>query len=48
MSSDFYISDTTLDDSIQHVFPFAPHIQTMKDEMLKLVHPIDLAKKNYL
>jgi len=39
MSSDFYISDTTLDDSIQHVFPFAPHIQTMKDEMLKLVHP---------
>ena len=39
MSSDFYISDSTLDDSIQHVFPFAPHIQTMKDEMLKLVHP---------
>ena len=31
MSSDFYISDSTLDDNIQHVFPFEPHIQTMKD-----------------
>jgi hypothetical protein len=39
MSSDLYISDGTLDDNIQKQHPFAPHVQTMKDAMLKLVKP---------
>jgi hypothetical protein len=39
MSSDFYISDATSDDNIQNVFPFAPHVQTMKDKMLEYVRP---------
>ena len=39
MSSDFEIIDTTLTDNIQKVFPFGPHIQTMKDKMLQYVTP---------
>ena len=39
MSSDLYISDQTLEDNIQNKFPFEPHVQTMKDAMLKLVKP---------
>ena len=39
MSSDLCISDDTLTDNIQKVFPFEPHIQTMKDKMLQYVHP---------
>ena len=39
MSSDFYVSDGTSNDSIQHIFPFGPHIQTMKNKMLEHVHP---------
>ena len=37
MSSDLYIQDSTLADSIQKTFPFNEHIRNMKTEMLKHV-----------
>jgi len=39
MSSDFEIIDSTSNDSIQHKFPFAHHVQNMKNKMLEHVHP---------
>jgi glycosyltransferase involved in cell wall biosynthesis len=39
MSSDLYITDTTLETSIQIEYPFLEHVKTMKDEMLKVVKP---------
>jgi len=39
MSSDLYISDSTMFDNIQNEFPFAPHVQEMKDKMLQHVSP---------
>ena len=39
MSSDMYISDNTLNDNIQNMHPFAPHVETMKNAMLTYVHP---------
>lgn len=39
MSSDLYVSEGTMDDNIQREFPFAPHVQTMKDKMLTYVKP---------
>lgn len=37
MSSDLYIQDSTLVDSIQKTFPFNEHVKNMKTEMLKHV-----------
>ena len=39
MCSDLYITDTTLETSIQIEYPFLEHVKTMKDEMLKVVKP---------
>tara|TARA_R100000900_G_scaffold46050_2_gene36927 strand:- start:62 stop:958 length:897 start_codon:yes stop_codon:yes gene_type:complete len=37
MCSDLYVTDTTLENSIQLEYPFAPHAKTMKDAMLNIV-----------
>jgi len=37
-SSDFYISEATLDDNIQSNYPFKEHVETMKKNMLKYVN----------